>query len=197
MADTSASVGDARPLLAFGPPTAGAIPPRDGPPPFRPVKKPSPSRQGERLTPQFQVLHEALAGQRAQLADTTTASDPELVVVFDLAGTVDQFMRACAKVDGLEFLADLQEDQVDGDDDGLGDACDACPATAANDGGATDGGAIHLHNLGVPTVVIGVPSRHIHSHGSIIHRDDYDNAVKLVAALVSRLDAATVAGLTN
>jgi len=44
------------------------------------------------------VLHEALAGQRAQLADTTTASDPELVVVFDLAGTVDQFMRACAKV---------------------------------------------------------------------------------------------------
>ena len=117
MADTSAPVGDARPLLAFGPPAAGAIPPRDGPPPFRPVKKPSPSRQGERLTPQFQVLHEALAGQRAQLADTTTASDPELVVVFDLAGTVDQFMRACAKVDGLEFLADLQEDQVDGDDD--------------------------------------------------------------------------------
>lgn len=64
-------------------------------------------------------------------------------------------------------------------------------------GGATDGGAIHLHNVGVPTVVIGVPSRHIHSHGSIIHRDDYDNAVKLVTALVTRLDAATVAGLTE
>lgn len=64
-------------------------------------------------------------------------------------------------------------------------------------GGATDGAAIHLNNVGVPTVVIGVPSRHIHSHGSIIHRDDYDNAVKLVTALVSRLDAATVAGLTE
>lgn len=64
-------------------------------------------------------------------------------------------------------------------------------------GGATDGGAIHLHGTGVPTVVIGVPSRHIHSHGAIIHRDDYDNAVKLVAALVSRLDATTVAGLTE
>lgn len=117
MADTSAPVGDARPLLAFGPPAAGAIPPRDGPPPFRPVKKPSPSRQGERLTPQFQVLQDALTGQRAQLVDATTASDPELVVVFDLAGTVDQFMRACAQIDGLEFLADLQEDQVDADDD--------------------------------------------------------------------------------
>lgn len=63
-------------------------------------------------------------------------------------------------------------------------------------GGATDGGAIHRHKSGVPTVVIGVPSRHIHSHGSIIHRDDYDNAVKLLIGVIERLDAETVAGLT-
>jgi len=62
--------------------------------------------------------------------------------------------------------------------------------------GGTDGGAIHLHNLGVPTVVIGVAARHIHSDSSIIHSDDYENAVKLVIALVKRLDADTVAGLT-
>ena len=64
-------------------------------------------------------------------------------------------------------------------------------------GGSTDGGAIHVHGLGVPTVVIGVPARHIHSHGSIIHRDDYDHAVQLVTAVVAKLDAATVAGLTE
>ncbi len=64
-------------------------------------------------------------------------------------------------------------------------------------GGSTDGAAIHLHGTGVPTVVIGVASRHIHSHGSIIHRDDYDNAVKLVAAVVTRLDKDTVEGLTS
>lgn len=63
-------------------------------------------------------------------------------------------------------------------------------------GGATDGSAIHLHGTGVPTVVLGVPARHIHSHGAIIHRDDYDNAVKLVTAVVAQLDAATVANLT-
>lgn len=63
-------------------------------------------------------------------------------------------------------------------------------------GGATDGSAVHLHGTGVPTVVIGVPARHIHSHGAIIHRDDYDNAVKLVTAVVAKLDAATVANLT-
>lgn len=63
-------------------------------------------------------------------------------------------------------------------------------------GGATDGAAIHMHGTGVPTVVLGVPSRHIHSHGSIIYRDDYDQSIRLLIALVARLDAETVGGLT-
>ena len=37
--------------------------------------------------------------------------------MFDLAGSVAGFLRAAAGVDGLEFLADLQEDQVEPDDD--------------------------------------------------------------------------------
>jgi endoglucanase len=65
------------------------------------------------------------------------------------------------------------------------------------EGGATDGAMIHLHGLGVPTIVIGVAARHIHSHSSIIHRKDYDNAVKLLINLVDRLDAITVASLTE
>jgi endoglucanase len=66
----------------------------------------------------------------------------------------------------------------------------------AMEGGATDGGEIHIHAEGVPTVVIGVPTRHIHSHVGILHRDDYDNALKLVVALIKKLDRATVEGLT-
>ena len=62
--------------------------------------------------------------------------------------------------------------------------------------GGTDSGAIHLHRRGVPSLVIGVPARHIHSHAGIMHRDDYSHAVELVKAVVKRLDAATVAGLT-
>lgn len=68
---------------------------------------------------------------------------------------------------------------------------------SAMEGGATDGGAIHVHYVGVPTVVLGVAARHIHSHGGIIHRDDYDNALKLLIALVAKLDAETVADLTR
>ena len=64
-------------------------------------------------------------------------------------------------------------------------------------GGATDGAQIHLHNEGVPTVVIGVPTRHIHSHNAIMHRADYDRALELVVALVQELDVETVAGFTG
>ncbi len=63
--------------------------------------------------------------------------------------------------------------------------------------GATDGAAIHLHKTGVPTVVISVPARHIHSHSSIIHRDDYDSTVELLTGLVKKLDSKTVTGLQN
>lgn len=67
---------------------------------------------------------------------------------------------------------------------------------SAIEGGATDGAAIHLHGIGVPTVVICVPARHIHSHSSIIHRRDYDHAIGLLLALIDKLDEATVASLT-
>ncbi|PPD57431.1 M42 family metallopeptidase [Dehalogenimonas etheniformans] len=63
--------------------------------------------------------------------------------------------------------------------------------------GGYDGGAIHLHKSGVPTVVIAIPTRHAHSHNSIIRRKDFDLTSKLVTALVRRLDEATVAGLCD
>ena len=64
------------------------------------------------------------------------------------------------------------------------------------EGGATDGGPIHLYQTGVPTVVLNVPARHIHSHSSIIHRQDYDGALKLLVELLMRLDKKQVAELT-
>ena len=65
------------------------------------------------------------------------------------------------------------------------------------EGGATDGAVIHRHRTGVPTVVLSIPSRHIHSHSAIIHRNDFDQAVQLLVAVLRRLDADTVAALTR
>jgi endoglucanase len=65
------------------------------------------------------------------------------------------------------------------------------------DRGGTDSGAIHLHRRGVPNLVIAVPTRHIHSHAGIVHRDDYDRTVELVTAVIKKLDMETVADLTK
>ena len=63
---------------------------------------------------------------------------------------------------------------------------------SAMPGGGTDAGAIHVHARGVPSLVISVPTRYIHSHVGIINIDDYENAVKLILAAVSKLDVGTV-----
>jgi endoglucanase len=65
------------------------------------------------------------------------------------------------------------------------------------DRGGTDSGAIHLHRQGVPNLVVAVPTRHIHSHAGIIHREDYDHTVELVMAVVKKLNSETVECLTK
>jgi putative aminopeptidase FrvX len=69
--------------------------------------------------------------------------------------------------------------------------------TSYVEAGGTDAGAIHLHGIGVPSAVLAVAARHIHSHSSIIHREDFDQAVKLLTAVIKRLDAKTVTEFTQ
>jgi putative aminopeptidase FrvX len=56
------------------------------------------------------------------------------------------------------------------------------------EGGGTDAGRIHVHAEGVPSLVLSIPTRYLHSHNSIIHRDDYEAAVRLLTALIKKLD---------
>jgi len=55
------------------------------------------------------------------------------------------------------------------------------------EGGATDARAIHIHGRGVPSVLLGVPTRYIHSHAGIIHTDDYETSLKLLLEVVKAL----------
>ena len=63
-------------------------------------------------------------------------------------------------------------------------------------GGGTDSGAIHMTAQGVPSLSITIATRYIHSHAAMLHRDDYENAVKLIAEVIKRLDSETVERLT-
>ena len=58
--------------------------------------------------------------------------------------------------------------------------------------GGTDSGTIQFNKSGVPCLTFVVPSRYIHAHTGVIHRKDYDSLVKLLTAVVKRLDAKTV-----
>ncbi|BCU81134.1 putative aminopeptidase YsdC [Polycladomyces abyssicola] len=58
--------------------------------------------------------------------------------------------------------------------------------------GATDASHIHLHGRGVPTLTLGIPARYIHSHASIIHRDDLENLIRLLVEVIRKLDRTTV-----
>lgn len=57
--------------------------------------------------------------------------------------------------------------------------------------GGTDAGRVHTTGNGVPSAVIGICSRYIHTHASIIHTDDYDAAKELLVKLVQQMDQTT------
>lgn len=63
--------------------------------------------------------------------------------------------------------------------------------------GGTDAGSFNNANEGIPSVVLGTPSRYIHSHNAIICADDYHAMVQLSLAMVKRLDRETVDGFTR
>lgn len=58
--------------------------------------------------------------------------------------------------------------------------------------GGTDAGKVHLSNQGVPSAVVGICSRYIHTSASIIHVDDYAAAKEMIVKLVKACDRSTV-----
>ena len=57
--------------------------------------------------------------------------------------------------------------------------------------GGTDAGAAHVMNDGVPSAVIGVCARYIHTHQTMFHIDDYAAAKEMVAQVIKALDKST------
>ncbi len=54
--------------------------------------------------------------------------------------------------------------------------------------GGTDAGVIHITGMGAPSLFLGIPTRHIHSHHGILDLSDVENAVNLIVEVVRRLD---------
>ncbi len=58
--------------------------------------------------------------------------------------------------------------------------------------GGTDAGRVHMNQNGIPSAVIGICSRYVHTSSSIIHVDDYAAAKALLIELVKTTDQTTL-----
>lgn len=54
--------------------------------------------------------------------------------------------------------------------------------------GGTDAGAIHVHSVGVPTLVLSTPARYIHSPVSVVNLNDVEQVRTLLSELLLNVD---------
>ena len=100
-----------RPLLIFPTPAVAGrdkIKPRFGSSNYH---FPSPQRQKDKLTPRFESMLQSF------ITDSTAEIEPEYVLVLETTGKIEDFKRAIQAVPGLEWLAEIDTDEIEADDD--------------------------------------------------------------------------------
>ena len=82
------------------------------------LRKPTKGRQRDRFGPVFDRLQTVLGrpGGPLELRDDPTALAPERVIVFEVGGSVANFLNAIRKIDGLEFMAEIDTDFASDED---------------------------------------------------------------------------------
>ena len=106
---------DNLPLLLF--PQAGRPSHRESLQPSPPrITLPSSERQGARLSPKFQTLQNTIEARTVALAENP-GDNPELVLIFEIVGRVDEFIRAVSKISDLDWLAESLSTNIQPDDD--------------------------------------------------------------------------------
>jgi len=100
-----------KPLLIFPNPTVAPRPkekPRFGSPNYH---FPSLDRQKDRLSTQFQSMHQSF------VTDIEAGIEPEYVLVMETIGEIEDFARAVRAIPGLEWLAEIDADEIEPDED--------------------------------------------------------------------------------
>lgn len=76
------------------------------------IKVPDIHWQAERLTPQFQRLQQAMERQRLSLQDNPLGLQPEKALVLETIGSVENFISVIRNIHGLEWLGEVQLDNI-------------------------------------------------------------------------------------
>lgn len=81
------------------------------------VSTPSHERQGSRVSIKLTQLQEAFEARRAELVRAAAGVDPEQVLVIETVGAVEDFAKAVKRIDGLEWLGEIEVDELPPDED--------------------------------------------------------------------------------
>ena len=104
-----------RPLFLF--PTPQPVERTKQPPQFGRVHKPNVERQGQRLSPMFNQLQTAFDARRVEIQQNTAGIDPEQVLVIETIGSIENFANAVRRIEGLEWMGELESDEIAPDED--------------------------------------------------------------------------------
>jgi hypothetical protein len=98
-----------KPLLIFPSPSViGRYKLTSGP--NKPFKSPTKQKQVERIQPMLDVLENALQQRRITLQSDVSGVEPEMVLVFETRGPVQDFFKAVRHIRELEWLGEMEKD---------------------------------------------------------------------------------------
>lgn len=81
------------------------------------IHRPSHGRQGQRLSPIFTQLQAEFNARRVELQQTAAGADPEQVLVIETVGSIENFANAVRRVDGFEWMGEVETDEIAPDQD--------------------------------------------------------------------------------
>ena len=78
--------------------------------------KPTFERQIERITPKITSLERSINARKIKFTSDTTDVDPEMALVFEIVGSVENFYSAISKIEGMEWLAEYYDNEIEPDE---------------------------------------------------------------------------------
>lgn len=105
-----------RPILPLPQPYREPRPKRTGGP-GAPLRLPPRIRQRERFSPRIRELEQVFRGRRATLQQRVAGAAPEEVLVLEVAGGIEEFIRAVQRTPGMEWLAESDDFDLEADED--------------------------------------------------------------------------------
>ncbi len=81
------------------------------------VRRPTPQQQWDRLSPVFSQLQAAFELRRVEIQQNASGITPEQVLVFETIGSIDKFANAVKRIDGLEWMGEIEIDEITPDEE--------------------------------------------------------------------------------